>query len=277
MHLVSSPTLAPRCGAVLCILLSLAAPARAAEDAPAATLDTLEYWLGPDPEAKTPLIWRASVGGEYARYDSSGGANAWMEYAALSLTYGRWTAGVSGSYQQFGATIILPDRTEPLHHNVKGLGDGSVSLRYDVNESVTGPWFASLVGRVKIPSGSARKGLGSGKPDATLAADVLRPLGMFTLFFSGGHTWRGETDGMPRKNTWNASVGGDFRLSSRWNAGASTEWRQLPLQGDTANLYGYARYRLNDTTALTAYTIAGLDKLSPDYGVGLQVSFAGVW
>lgn len=277
MHLATPPTPTSKAGAVfLCAFVCLAGPAGAAEDA-AASLDTLEYWLGPDPDAKTPLIWRASVGGEYSRYDGGGGANAWMGYAALSLTYGRWTVGVSGSYQQVDAMIILPDRSEPLHHDVEGFGDANLSLRYDMNESWTGPWLASVAGRVKIPSGSARKGLGSGKPDVTLSADVLRPLGVATVFFTGAHTWRGETDGLPRNNTWNAAAGADLRLSFRWNAGASYEWRALPLRGDTSNVYGYGRYRLNDTTAVTAYMIAGLDPLSPDYGAGLQISFIGVW
>lgn len=196
----------------------------------------------------------------------------------MSLTSDQWTLGVSAAAQQFGATVNLPDQPQQSRrHSVAGPGDTTISVRHDVGEAWTGEWFASVTGRVKLPTASAAKGLGSGAFDAALAADLLRPLGRVTIFAMAAHSWRGETRGVARRNTWNASAGGDVRLSPRWNVGASYDWRQISLGGDTGNVTAYARLRVRETLAVTAYGIAGLDNRGADYGGGLQVSVFGVW
>jgi len=263
-------------------MLFLAGAAHSADEGGQPTpLDVLEYWLGPSTaEVRTPTIWRVNTGIEYSRYTIGPGqtADVWMPFYALALTHDAWTLGLSGSYQSFTAPVPeigIPGST--TKQTIAGAGDTVASLRYDIPASLTPGWYTSVIARVKIPTASESEGLGTGKVDGTLGFDVIRPIGRWSLFGYGAHTWRGDSPRLIKDRTWNASAGADYRVAARWNAGASVDWRQLGFSGDTTSVYTYARYRITNRLSVTGYSVAGLDRNSPDYSVGVQFSLFGVW
>lgn len=282
MHPVNTPNRVFKAGAVLLLLLASPLTALAADDdAQPTPLNVLEYWLGPDAgKPRVPVLWRINTGAEYARYTIRPGetAEAWMPFYAAALTRGAWTLGLSGSYQSFTAPV--PDIGVPggtTNHTIAGFGDTVASLRYDIPASLTRGWYASVLARAKIPTASESEGLGTGKLDGTLAFDLVRPIGRWSLLGYGGHTWRGASPRLLKTSTWNASAGADYRLATRWNAGAMVDWRQLGFSSDTTSIYTYARYRITSLISVTGYSIAGLDRNSPDYSIGMQFSLFGVW
>jgi len=282
VHTVNAPNRVFKAGAVLLLALAPSNCLHAEEGGLSTPMDSLEYWLGPEPDGLPEAnSWRAHVGTEYSHYTLGPGedAAAWMQFYALSLTRGSWTAGVNGSYQRFTAPVPdlgLPSAL-PAQHTISGSGDTSVSLRYDIDARYTGMWFTSVSTRIKLPTASEAEGLGTGKVDATLAVDAIRPLGAWAVFASAGHTWRGGSSRFSENTIWNASAGVDYRLTPRWNVGASYDWRQLGIGGQTAGVYSYARYRITDSLSVTGYSIAGLDRNSPDYSIGVQFGLLGLW
>lgn len=278
-------------GAVLFLTLCAVSPARADGQVAAVSPDSLEYWLGPEDDAPEPIHWRLSTGLDFSAGDYGLGeqTQAWQQSVNLTAARGRWTLGVSTSYQRIAGPALNLDIFEDAiafedalftgdiftRRTVKGFGDTSVALRYDITDALTSGWLASASVKVKLPTADRSAGLGSGHTDATLAADAVRLLGRWSVFGSGAYTLRGESAADPRRNTWSGSLGADYRLDRLWRVGVALDHRTLsrPGSGSTSDVYGFARLRLNDRLALTGYGLAGLDRNSPDLSVGLRLSW----
>jgi hypothetical protein len=285
-----SPSRAWPIGAVL-LFLSGGPAARGDEQVAAVNPDSLEYWLGPADDAPEPLHWRLSAGLDFSAGDYGLGerTEAWQQSMNLAASRGRWTVGASTSYQRvagpaldldiFADSIAFEDAPFTgdifTRRTVKGLGDTTVALRYDITDVYTSGWLSSVAVRVKLPTANAGAGLGSGRTDLTLAADTVRLLGRFSVFASGAYTWRGESSADPRRNTWSASLGADYRVNRLWRAGLAYDIRALsrPGSGNTSDVYAFARLRLTERLSLTGYGLAGLDRNSPDLSVGLRVGW----
>ena len=274
------PYPAPRRGAVLLLLLFFVAPAQAAEPAPLPSvdppsvdpIDTLEYWLGPDLAAHEPVVWRASTGVEFSRYDLGGGleAKGWQNFYAASVKRAGWTFGAVAAHQTFTVPTQLGSQT------LSGLSDTSLLLRYDLDRLFpAGDWLLAATARTKLPTASASRGLGTGKVDETLSLEAMRLYGRWAVFGYGGYTWRGGT--ASGRDTWNGAAGADVRAAPRWNLGLSYEWRQRAFSDPASSVYGYARYWLTDALSLSAYSSAGLERKRPDMSFGVQVVWFGFW
>jgi hypothetical protein len=274
---VAPPYPAPRGGAVLllfCLFALLAQPADIQAAEPARDpIDTLEYWLGPDAAAQPPVLWRADAGVEFSRFDLGAGleAEGWQNFYTVSRKQAGWTLGIGGAYQSFdipASDITGPGRT------IAGIADTSLFLRYDLDRLLpAGDWLVGVTGRIKAPTASVRRGLGTGKVDEAISLDAMRLLGRWAVFAYGGYTWRdGAISG---RDTWNGAVGADYRVAQHWNLGLSYEWRQRAFSRPVSSFYGYARYALTDAVSVSAYSIAGLNRMRPDISAGLQLTWLG--
>jgi hypothetical protein len=65
---------------------------------------------------------------------------------------------------------------DPDGGHTDGLGDTFVSLHYLVTQQGAGSWDTAIRGTVKLPTASARRGLGTGRPDYGLLALASRDL-----------------------------------------------------------------------------------------------------
>ncbi len=279
MSKVAPPYPAPRHGAVLplfsVLVLFAAAPAWAAEPAPLPAVDpvdTLEYWLGPGVSTRQPMVWRVSTGVEFSRFDLGGGleAKGWQNFYAASLKRGGWTFGAVGAHQTYTVPTAFGAQT------LSGLSDTTLLARYDLDRMIpAGDWMVAAAARIKLPTASAARGLGTGKVDETVSLEAMRLYGRWAVFGYGGYARRGGA--AAGRDTWNGAAGADFRASPRWNLGLSYEWRQRAFSAPASNLYGYARYWLTDTLSLSTYSSAGLARKRPDLSVGMQVVWFGLW
>jgi len=127
---------------------------------------------------------------------------------SLTVSYGlleRMDVGIASSY-----LFLHPKEGK----KEKGLGDTELKLKFRIlDEKDMFPAFA-LTGKIKIPTASESKGLGSGKTDWSLNTIFTKNLSQkWALHLNIGYTWIGE-HGV--NNELSYSVAAQFILSDQW-------------------------------------------------------------
>jgi hypothetical protein len=128
---------------------------------------------------------------------------------SLTVSYGvleRMDVGIASSY-----LFLHPKEGK----KEKGLGDTELKLKFRIlDEKDMFPAFA-LTGKIKIPTASDSKGLGSGKTDWSLNTIFTKNLSQkWVLHLNLGYTWIGE-HGV--NNELSYSVAAQFILSDQWS------------------------------------------------------------
>ena len=113
-----------------------------------------------------------------------------------------FTTGVSG-----GAVAPLSRRTE------SGLGDVIVAATYNFYDNKASGIALDVTGRVKLPTASEQRGLGSGKTDAALQLDANRDFQRASLFGTVGYKWLGKPEGADLKNVLYSSLGASYKVT----------------------------------------------------------------
>lgn len=153
-----------------------------------------------------------------------------------------------------------------------GLGDVSLGLAYVIPEDRLGIGI-DLSGRIKLPTASAAKGLGTGKADFSGSVELSRTFGTVTPFASVGYRLPGDPDGFDLKNTLFASAG--FSVAAgKTVLIASYDYRESPttLAQDSHELFGAISVPVSSRLDITFYGSGGLSKGAPDYGVGAMLT-----
>lgn len=172
-----------------------------------------------------------------------------------------------------GGPIII-DPNDPTPREVReGLGDLSVSAAYSLPEDALGGFEVDLGARVKLPTSSERKRLGTGKTDFAVSVDVARPIGNIAPFATVGYRMLGDPEGTNLRNTFTTSVGTTI------SAGTTTFIASYDYSGattgsveDSHSLFGGVSVPVSKRFSFTGYGTAGLSEGAADYGVGLLLS-----
>lgn len=153
-----------------------------------------------------------------------------------------------------------------------GIGDLSLSAGYSI--PLGSSTFFDLTGRVKVPTASESKNLGTGTTDVTAEAGVTRVFAPFSANLRGGRRFNGSSARFPLRDVWQAGAGlyyqaGDLTL------GADYDWREasLPTASDRSELTGSLTYKLTPAVRLQGYGYTGFTNGSPDLGGGLQLLY----
>ena len=150
-------------------------------------------------------------------------------------------AGVTNS-SSGGAGTTATKTTE------SGLGDIVASATYYViDQEDTSGWIVDLNGRVKFGTASASRGLGSGKTDYAVQANVDKYFGAPCVSVGLGYKWLGEPTGVSYDNVVYGYLGGGYKFSRDTSFGVSYDW------------------------ATAAVAVDGT--VSPDVGGGLTLSY----
>ncbi|MEI6641668.1 MAG: hypothetical protein WCL10_06490 [Novosphingobium sp.] len=166
-----------------------------------------------------------------------------------------------------GATIMTP---APLR-NRGGLGDTTVTLAYNL------PLGAGLSleprSRIKLPTASARKGIGTGKVDVTLAADLVGSFGPTTLYASVRRRFLGRTPRFALRDGWGFGAGASRALGPVITLGADYDWLQsaTPGRGPISEGTLWISARLSRQLRLQAYGGTGFSARSADAIGGLTL------
>jgi hypothetical protein len=199
---------------------------------------------------------------------------------AIRLRTGPWRLSASAAWLRVDgpANIVAGDGggivtggTAPARRRDSGFGDVSLGAGYAVE--LDPQWTVELGGRVKLPTASAAKGLGTGKTDLTLSVDVSRA-GRVTPWATVSYRLRGDPAGYDVRNGVDTSLGFAVRAGGSVDLFASYDWSQASSRRARSehSLFAGATAPLSKRLRLTAYGIAGLSRFAPDAEGGLQLT-----
>jgi hypothetical protein len=204
---------------------------------------------------------------------------------AFRYTADRYEIGVSSSVARLsapgGVRLIdgVPTRVGPegLVLRETGAGDtvflARLFLQEDRGPGTSAPSITPFF-RLKIPTASDEKGLGTGRVDYGFGVEVDKDLGSAFVFGDLGYTVVGQVPRLNLRNRPLASIGVGKQLSDALSVSSMLDWRRSIVVGnpDPTDLVGIVTYRVG-TTTISPNAFVGLTDGSPDVGAGIQVRF----
>ena len=216
------------------------------------------------------------------------GASKPTEILALPLSVkavkGPWTLRADMSWLRISGPAILLDaggaggaagiRTSG---HASGLGDLHLFGTYSVESLWASGWFVDVTARVKAPTASFAKGLGTGAWDGGGQVDVAKTFGGFIPFFQIGYRFTGSPAGYTLRTVLYGSIGAQYTWTERLTAGAVFDIRQAALPSARTPQEGtaYVNYKLSDRWSVNVYGTAGFSPNSPSAGGGVAITFRG--
>lgn len=169
--------------------------------------------------------------------------------------------------------IIIDPRIPSPREVRNGLGDLNLGATWSLPSNLLGGFEVDISGRVKLPTSSKRKALGTGKTDFTVMAEASRAVGIVTPFVSLGYRMAGDPAGADLRNMVTASVGMSVPLGSLVAiasydySGASSRFSK-----DSHGFFAALSGPLSDRLSLTTYGTVGLSEGAPEVGLGVLLS-----
>lgn len=178
-------------------------------------------------------------------------------------------SGSSGS----GGGEIVDSGGAAVAFKRSGYGDVVIAATYSFD--LGSGFYIDASGKVKIPTASTAKRLGTGEVDVTPALDLVKEVGPATFYVHGRRKFAGKPTGSLIRSTWGAGAGASVRASKTLTVGADYDWQQSSLIGNraTSDVTGWANVRLNRKVNMSAFASTGLNSNSADFAGGLSISF----
>ncbi len=156
--------------------------------------------------------------------------------------------------------------------SVRGFGDATVSATYTI-ELKRNDLFLDVSGKIKIPTGSTDKLLGTGLTDVTPSASLTKVAGPITFYVQGRRRFAGRSINFPVRDVWGAAGGVVVRASKAVRLGIDYDWQQSSyrLRPPISALTGSATIRLSKALRLQVYGDVGLTSNSLAQGGGVQL------
>lgn len=153
-------------------------------------------------------------------------------------------------------------------------GIGDVNLTAGYTFFLGGSTFFDAVGKVKLPTASTSKFLGTGSTDFTAQGEVLHSIGDVSIGAFGGRRFNGSSDLFQLRDVWLGGAGIYYK-KNKISLGLDYEWRQGSIAGapDISEATASLTYELNKKLRLQGYSYTGFADGSPDIGGGLQVLY----
>jgi hypothetical protein len=199
----------------------------------------------------------------------------------LKAAKGPWTLRADVSWLHITGPALLLDAAtaDPslgIRTSGSASGPGDIHLygTYSLESLYDQGLFIDLTARVKIPTASFAKGLGTGAWDEGAQIDVAKTFGDFMPFAQLGYRFTGSPAGYQLRNIVYGSVGVQYTWTTSTAVGVSYDVRQAALR--TAHTpqeaTAYINYKLGPHWSVNVYGVAGFSQNSPDAGGGGMVT-----
>ncbi len=191
---------------------------------------------------------------------------------------GSGSSGSGGSAVEvedpLGVEIIDDDGAVPTALNNKRNGFGDVNIAITYSFDLGDDLYFEPTAKVKIPTGSRSKRLGTGQVDVTLSSDLVKSVGNASFYVHGRRKFAGKAAGSTIRSTWGTGGGASVRAGDGFTLGADYDWQQSAFIGrkPSSEVTGWANMRLAAGFGLTIYGSTGLNSNSADVSGGATVS-----
>lgn len=151
-----------------------------------------------------------------------------------------------------------------------GIADTWIAAGYSLEVGDT-TWF-DAVGKVKLPTASEAKFLGTGSTDFVAQGELLHSFGDVSVSAYAGRRFNGSSDLYELQDAWVGGVGA-YLNADQVTFGLDYDWREASTATgpDISEITASATYKLSDGLRLQGYGYKGLADGSPDLGGGLQI------
>jgi hypothetical protein len=237
-----------------------------------------------------PEDWQltGTLGMNYSsgKYGTAIDTDVLLGIPSLSVETGGFKLSASLPYMQIsgrglvvfdasGNPILINRRTSGPTAVRSGWGDLNLSASYTIPAAILGDFEVRVSGITKVPTGAARRRLGTGKADYGVSLDVSRQFGDWVPFVTVGYLAPGEPAGFTLYDTASVSAGASLQLDDDLVVTGSYDFHskdspQVPAGHD---LFGSLTWLRDDHVNLTGYGMVGLNDGSPDLGIGFVVSY----
>jgi hypothetical protein len=227
--------------------------------------------------------FRASAGFDYSSgtYGAASKTDITYSYAMLRATKGPWTLKAVVPWMTLSGPAVLVDGAaggslaSGQSRHVSGPGDINLYAGYSLQSLYPRGLFVDLTARVKVPTASFAKGLGTGKADGAFQIDVAQALGGFMPFATFGYRITGRPDGYQLRNIVYGTAGVQYGWSERLATGVLFDYRQtsLPSAADPKEGTAYVNYKFADAWSVNLYGLVGFSRNSPDGGGGVVLTY----
>lgn len=183
-------------------------------------------------------------------------------------------SGSSGSSQTGGTTVgsnIVP--SGGVSGKRSGIGDFSMAVVYTIDFG--NDFYADLTGKVKLPTASRSKNIGTGKVDWTTGVDLIKDIGSTSVYIGGRRRFTGSSAAKPLRDVWGFGGGASVRTGKLLTVGADYDWQQssaIAGSGPSSEITGWGSFRMNSKTRLMVYASKGFTTNSADFAGGMAIS-----
>lgn len=186
---------------------------------------------------------------------------------------GRGSANSGSGSSGSGGGEVVDDGGAAISSKRSGIGDVVLAASYSFD--LGSDFYIDATGKVKFPTASTSKRLGTGELDVTTAFDFVKEAGAASFYVHGRRKFAGKPAGSLIRDTWGAGAGASVRASDALTIGADYDWQQSSLTGNqaTSDVSGWVNVRLNKKVNVTAFASTGLNSNSADFSGGLSISF----
>lgn len=152
-----------------------------------------------------------------------------------------------------------------------GLGDVNLTAGYSI--FLGGSTYFDAVGKVKLPTASESKFLGTGSTDFTAQGEILHSMGDVSIGAFGGRRFNGSSTLFNLRDVWLGGAGIYYK-KNKTAISLDYEWRQGSIAGapDTSEATASVTYEVSKALRLQGYSYTGFSDGSADLGGGMQVS-----
>jgi hypothetical protein len=196
----------------------------------------------------------------------------------LDLGYesGSWIWRANLSHLRIkGPAAIVGDgaAARPTANSESGVGDIYLSGTYRTGP-VLGGFSLDPTVRVKLPTASESRGLGTGESDVYGQLDAYRTIGDVTPFASVGYRVLGDNATYQLSDGMYASGGAHFRTSPSTIVTTSVSWGQRMVAGgsNTSDAMIAVTHDVDARWRVMGYALKGFTNASPDIGAGVRVT-----
>jgi len=169
--------------------------------------------------------------------------------------------------------VIDPGSATNTSPRRSGIGDLIVAGVY--SQHVLGGLYLEPGLKLKLPTASRAKRIGTGKTDLTASTDLVQELDRVTIYAGGRRKFAGKIAGSAIRSTWGAGSGASVRFDNSFLVGADYDWQQSSVRGrgSLSELTGWVSARILRRGRATLSLTKGLNKNSATYAAATGLSW----